>query len=92
MSSLPRSWIRRQPARASARTARPTGHAESPTDGQIARTAGIVDAADHTGACLGALITGVVLVPILGVRQNALIVAALALTALVLLITSRPRR
>jgi len=74
-----------------ARRLRPAGHAEPPTDGQIARTAGAIDAADHTGACLGALVTGVVLVPVLGVRQTTLIVAALALTALVLLITSRPR-
>jgi len=40
------------------------------------RAAGAVDAADHVGACLGALGTGVLLVPILGVTGACLIVAA----------------
>ncbi|HUU30652.1 MAG TPA: hypothetical protein VMY69_00970, partial [Phycisphaerae bacterium] len=42
----------------------------------VGRAAGAVAAADYTGACLGALGTGVLLVPILGVTGACLIVAA----------------
>jgi spermidine synthase len=42
-----------------------------------ARAAGAVDAADNAGACLGALVTGVLLVPILGVSGACLAVAGL---------------
>ena len=48
-----------------------------------ARAAGGVDAADNIGACLGALLTGVLLVPLLGVSGACLAVAGLkALSAL----------
>jgi len=43
----------------------------------IGRAAGAVDAADHVGACLGALATGTVLVPVLGVTGACLVVAAM---------------
>ena len=39
-----------------------------------ARAAGLIDAADSAGACLGALVTGVLLVPILGVTGACLAV------------------
>jgi hypothetical protein len=68
------------------------GGADRSAEAQVGRTAGILDAADHAGACLGALFTGVVLVPILGTAQTTLIVAALAGTCLVLLGTcGRPQ-
>lgn len=51
--------------------------------------AGIVDGLDHGGAALGALLTGTLLVPLLGISQSCLIIAAFkvcsaAFTALVL--------
>jgi predicted membrane-bound spermidine synthase len=49
------------------------------------RAAGAVDAADNIGACLGAIATGMLLVPILGVSGACLVVAAIkALSALLL--------
>ena len=48
------------------------------------RAAGAIDAADHAGACLGALAMGTLLVPILGVSGACLVVVAVkALSALV---------
>jgi spermidine synthase len=48
------------------------------------RAAGAVDAADNAGACLGAFVTGVLLVPVLGVSGACLAVAGTkALSALV---------
>lgn len=41
------------------------------------RAAGAIDAADHAGACLGALVTGVALVPVLGISGTCLVVAAM---------------
>ena len=41
------------------------------------RVAGAVDAADHIGACAGALVTGVVLVPVLGISGTCLVVATM---------------
>jgi spermidine synthase len=45
-------------------------------DGSTGRVAGAVAAADYVGACLGALATGTLLVPILGVSGACLAVAA----------------
>ena len=41
------------------------------------RAAGAIDAADHAGASAGALVTGVVLVPVLGISGTCLVLAAL---------------
>ncbi|MGB2997956.1 MAG: hypothetical protein WBC59_04880 [Phycisphaerae bacterium] len=41
------------------------------------RVAGAIDAADHVGACAGALVTGVVLVPVLGISGTCLVVATM---------------
>ncbi|HUX00167.1 MAG TPA: hypothetical protein VMY35_04240 [Phycisphaerae bacterium] len=50
----------------------------------LERAAGTIDAADHWGACAGALVTGVALVPVLGITGTCLVVAAMkALSALV---------
>ena len=51
-----------------------------------ARTAGAVTAADNVGACLGALLAGVVLVPALGIPATCLFLAGLKLTSVVLLV------
>jgi spermidine synthase len=45
----------------------------------LARTAGTLDAADHLGAALGAFLTGVILVPVLG-RTTTCLLLALACT------------
>ncbi|MFO8015261.1 MAG: fused MFS/spermidine synthase [Phycisphaerae bacterium] len=41
------------------------------------RAAGAIDAADHVGGCAGALVTGTVLVPVLGLAGACLTVAAM---------------
>jgi spermidine synthase len=48
-------------------------------DGGSARAAGDLDAADHGGACLGALGTGLLLVPVLGIGPACGVLAALKL-------------
>ncbi len=50
-------------------------------------TAGIINSADHIGAFSGAILTGIVLVPILGVDGACLVIAALNGASLVLLIS-----
>jgi spermidine synthase len=45
-------------------------------DRQAAPAAGIADAADHLGACLGALVVGVLIVPVAGLVGAALILAS----------------
>ena len=56
------------------------------------RAAGSVDAADHVGACIGALVAGVVLLPALGIIATCLALAALKLLSAVCLVFARPRR
>jgi len=46
-------------------------------DTTTGRTAGAIDAADHLGACVGALATGTLLVPVLGVSGACLVVVAI---------------
>ena len=41
----------------------------------LARTAGTLDAVDHLGAALGAFLTGVILVPVLGRTTTCLLLA-----------------
>ncbi len=48
-------------------------------------TAGMVDAADHFGAFIGAVLTGVILAPILGISGACFVIAAVNLTVAVLL-------
>ena len=49
-------------------------------------TAGMINSADHTGAFLGATLTGIVLVPILGISGTCIVIAALNGASLALLI------
>ena len=53
----------------------------------IGSVAGWVDSFDHLGACCGALLTGTILVPLLGTLQSCLITAVLNGMSGVLLIT-----
>jgi len=48
------------------------------------RAAGAIDAADHVGGCAGALVTGTVLVPILGLTGACLTVVAMKALSAVL--------
>ena len=43
----------------------------------IGTVAGWVDSCDHLGACCGALLTGTILVPLLGTQQSCYITAML---------------
>jgi predicted membrane-bound spermidine synthase len=53
----------------------------------IGSVAGWVDSFDHLGACCGALLTGTILVPLLGTLQSCLITAMLNGMSGILLIT-----
>jgi spermidine synthase len=55
-------------------------------EGGSGKVAGMVDSADHFGACLGALLTGTLLVPILGLKVSCLFVGFLNLTSVTLLL------
>jgi predicted membrane-bound spermidine synthase len=46
----------------------------------------MVDSADHFGACLGALLTGTLLVPILGLKVSCIFIGILNLTSVTLLV------
>jgi len=63
-------------------------HLVRSTGAAVAGTAGRLDWADHTGACVGALVTGVVLVPVTGLTGACYVVSALAATSLLLLLVS----
>jgi len=51
----------------------------------MAVSAGVTYSADHIGAILGAILTGVILVPLLGVFGTCVILAALNISSLVLI-------
>ena len=53
--------------------------------GRPGSAAGLVVAADHAGACLGALLTGILLVPVLGTATAAVILAIMKLASAALL-------
>ena len=56
------------------------------------RAAGSVDAADHVGACIGALVTGVVLIPAIGITDTCMAVCGLKLLSACFLVFAGPRR
>ncbi|MEW6746429.1 MAG: hypothetical protein AB1486_27115 [Planctomycetota bacterium] len=56
---------------------------------ELAKAAGSVDAADHAGACTGALLTGILLVPVFGIPATAFFLAATKLGSAVLLLWVR---
>lgn len=49
----------------------------------LGKTAGVSNAYDHLGACLGAALTGTVLLPLLGTGGSALLIAALNVVPIV---------
>ncbi|MDO8141847.1 MAG: hypothetical protein Q6358_10150 [Candidatus Brocadiales bacterium] len=51
----------------------------------MAISAGVTDGADHIGAFLGAILTGVIFLPLLGIFGTCLILAALNISSLVLI-------
>ena len=58
--------------------------------GATSAAAGVVDAADHLGAAIGAVVVGVVLFPLVGTFSTALVIgAALLLAAALLVIAGR---
>ena len=60
---------------------------------ETGRAAGSVDAADHVGACIGALITGVILLPAIGIRNTCFVLCLLKLLSTAFLaLSSRLRK
>ena len=54
--------------------------------GELGITAGMIDSADHAGAFIGALLTGVLFVPLFGISGSCVIIAALNLMSLLFLL------
>ncbi|MFQ5964549.1 MAG: hypothetical protein ACE5KZ_09720 [Candidatus Scalinduaceae bacterium] len=54
--------------------------------GELGTTAGVIDSADHAGAFIGAMLTGVILVPIFGLAESCIIIVALNLVSLLFLL------
>ncbi len=54
-------------------------------EGNIGRSAGVIDAADHLGAALGAILSGAFLLPLWGLRTAGTILAAFCFAAALLL-------
>jgi spermidine synthase len=68
------------------------GGLELATAGRAGKAAGRIVAADHAGACAGALFTGILLVPVYGTATAALLLAGMKLiSAAVLAATGRHR-
>ena len=57
--------------------------------GRAGATAGSVVGADHTGACLGALLCGILLVPVFGTVTAALVLAGMKLSSAAMLVLLR---
>ena len=58
--------------------------------GRPGAAAGVVVGADHAGACIGALLTGILMVPVFGTITTAFILAGIKITsAATLLIAKR---
>ena len=60
--------------------------------GQPGAAAGSIVGADHAGACLGALLCGMLLVPVFGIAATALLLAGVKLGSVVLLTSQRQER
>ncbi len=59
---------------------------------QVGKAAGLIDAFDHLGACLGALFTGVLLIPLFGITQTCLLIALLNLLTVIFIAIPLPQR
>ena len=60
--------------------------------GRAGEAAGGVIGADHAGACLGALLTGILLVPVFGTAACAFLLAGIKASAVMLLLGARGER
>lgn len=49
-----------------------------PANERVVETASVLDASDHIGACLGGFLAGVFLLPVFGLEQTCLLIAAAA--------------
>jgi spermidine synthase len=58
------------------------GRAAAPADGDERKAASSIEAADHLGASLGALVTGAIWLPVFGVARTCLLFVALKAAAL----------
>ncbi len=56
------------------------------TEGSVGRVAGLIYGTDLVGACFGAVLASVLLIPILGIPQTCYAVAMSALVGLILLL------
>ena len=54
--------------------------------GELGITAGTIDSADHAGAFIGALLTGVLFIPLFGITGSCVIIAVLNLMSLLFLL------
>ncbi len=55
---------------------------------QVAAAAGAVDSADHAGACLGALLCGILLVPVYGTATAAFLLGGIKIGSAILLVAT----
>ncbi|HOW69080.1 MAG TPA: hypothetical protein PKY77_00650 [Phycisphaerae bacterium] len=58
---------------------------------EVGPAAGSIIGADHAGACAGALLTGIVLVPVFGIPTTAGLLVAVKLGSAAILVITRPR-
>jgi predicted MFS family arabinose efflux permease len=68
------------------------GRAAAEADGDERSAAAAIESADHLGAALGALVTGVIWVPVFGITATCLLFALLKLASLAGLILPRKGR
>ncbi len=54
----------------------------------LGRAAGAIDAADHAGACVGALVTGIALVPVMGLATTCHLIASVKIVSTILLVAA----
>ena len=52
---------------------------------RVGKTAGMLDSADHIGACCGALVVGMIFIPLLGITVSCYFISALNLSSVLFL-------
>ena len=52
---------------------------------RIGKTAGMLDSADHIGACFGALVVGIIFIPLLGITVSCYFISTLNLSSVLFL-------
>ena len=66
-----------------------TQHAMLVVWGQYPHCLGLIDGIDHLGACVGALLAGTTLLPVLGITATCLLVGILNLATFLLMLTQK---